>query len=67
VGLASWQNVTATNVFATGIIAMSSSGGYITKFMPSGSGITSSLFYESGSRISLGNTNPGYTLDVNGT
>jgi trimeric autotransporter adhesin len=65
--LASWADVVATNVYATGVIAMSSSGGYITKFMPSGSGITSSLFYESGSYIGLGTTNPLYTLHVSGT
>ena len=45
---------------------MSSSGGYITKFMPSGSGITSSLVFESGAFIGISTTSPSTALDVNG-
>jgi hypothetical protein len=65
--LASWWSPSASTVYATGVIGAAGSGGYVTKFMPSGSGITSSLLYESGSRIGLANTNPAYTLDVSGT
>ncbi len=67
-GIASWVNPSvATSVYATGVLAMSSSGWYITKFMPSGSGITSSNMFESGTNIGINNINPGYTLDVSGT
>jgi hypothetical protein len=65
VGLASWWiPALANTVYATWVIAMASSGGYVTKFMPSGSGITNSLFFESGANIGLGNTNPGAKLDI---
>lgn len=37
---------------------------YIPKFIAGG--MTSSLLYDSGSRIGIGMTNPGYILDVNG-
>lgn len=46
---------------------MNSSGGYLTKFMTNGSGITSSLVFESGSFLGLNDSTPSYTLDVNGT
>lgn len=64
-GLASWQDVTATNVTATGI-----TGGtayYLTKFGSGWNGLYASLLYETGWYIGLGNANPGYTLDVTGT
>jgi hypothetical protein len=65
-GLASWQS----SVPASSVNAANITGGipdYITKFGSGGVGIFQSLFYETGSRIGLGNTNPGYTLDVTGT
>ena len=45
---------------------MTSSGGYITKFMPSGSGITSSVIFESGGFIGVATTSPSSALEVNG-
>jgi hypothetical protein len=65
-GLASWQS----SVPASSVNAANITGGvpnYITKFGSGWVGIWQSLFYETGSYIGLGNTNPTYTLDVTGT
>lgn len=68
VGLASWGNPTlASSVYATGVLAMASSGGYITKFMAGGSGITNSLMFESGSFIGVNTTNPLANLHISGS
>jgi hypothetical protein len=66
-GNASWSAVTASTVYATWVLGSAWSGGYLTRFMTNGSGITSSLAFESGSRIGIWNTNPWYNLDVTGT
>jgi hypothetical protein len=67
-GNATWINPSvATSVYATWVLAAYGSGGYITKFIANGSGITSSRLYESGSNIGIWNTNPWYNLDVTGT
>lgn len=68
VGLASWGNPTlASSVYATGVLAMASSGGYITKFIAGGSGITSSLMFESGSFIGVNTINPLANLHISGS
>jgi hypothetical protein len=65
-GLASWQSsVPASSVNATNITGWVPD--YITKFGSGWVGVYQSLLYETGTRIGLGNTNPGYTLDVTGT
>jgi hypothetical protein len=64
-----WSNNTplATNVYATGVLAAAWSGGYFTKFIAGGTGITSGLLFESGGRVGLGTTNPTYMFDVQGS
>lgn len=56
----------STTVYATGVIGLAGSGGYLTKFLPSGSGITSAVVFESGGYIGINATNPTAGLDVNG-
>lgn len=46
---------------------MASSGGYITKFIAGGSGITSSLMFESGSFIGVNTINPLANLHISGS
>lgn len=46
---------------------MASSGGYITKFMDGGSGISNSLMFETGSFIGVHTTNPLANLHISGS
>lgn len=65
-GFASWGTVSATTVYATGVIGGAGSGGYVTKFMAGGNGITNAILFESGSYIGLNTTSPTTDLDING-
>ena len=63
-GLATWQNVTASTVTATGITGWTE--WYIPRFWTGGNGLYSSIIYQNGNRIGIGTgvLYPGFTINL---
>ena len=65
-GLASWQNIAATSVTASGVLAGSGDENYIPKFGTGGTGLWSSSIFEKDGNIGIGTSTGTAKLTVAG-
>lgn len=65
-GLASWQNVAATSVTASGVLAGAGDENYVPKFGTGGNGLYASQIFDNGSVVGIGTSTGTAKLTVAG-